>query len=156
MLRRLLLLFLLIAVALFAAACSASNRTNLTDNEHDNVNSEHNETEDNTEHEGSEETSTVPNNGAVIRLISPSDGTTFTVADEIKVEIEVENFPLGQDGNRWHLYVDDTEYAMVIDKNTRDVIRGLEPGEYTITVRLANGEHQDLEDGDSATITVTE
>lgn len=152
MLRKLLLTLLLVALALVAAACSASNNTN-----HNNdVNSEHNHTEENAEHEHDEDAEMVPNNGAIITLLSPADGATFTTDDEIKVEVEVENFSLGQDGNHWHINVGDTEYAMVVGENTSDVIRGLEPGEYTITVRLANGDHQDLEEGDTATITITE
>lgn len=155
MLRKLLLTILLVALALVAAACSAGNATN--NSEHNN--SEHNHAannehgDDEHEHDSSE---MVPNNGAVITLLSPADGDSFTTADEITVEVEVENFNLGEDDNHWHIYVGDTEYAMVVGENTSDVIRGLEPGEYTITVRLANGDHQDLEDGDTATITITE
>lgn len=154
MLRKLLLTILLVALALVAAACSSSNTTNNGNNEHNHANNEEHDHGD-AEHEH-DSTEMVPNNGAVITLLSPVDGDTFTTADEITVEVEVENFNLGEDDNHWHIYVGDTEYAMVVGENTSDVIRGLEPGEYTITVRLANGDHQDLEEGDTATITITE
>ena len=156
MLRKLLITILLVVLALVAAACSSSNNTNNTadDSEHNHAaNNEHDHGDAEHEHGSSE---MVPNNGAVITLLSPTDGDSFTTSDEIKVEVEVENFSLGQDDNHWHIYVGDTEYAMVVGENTSDVIRGLEPGEYTVTVRLANGDHQDLEEGDSATITISE
>ena len=153
MLRKLLLTLLLVALALVAAACSSSNNnTNTTNhNEHSNAEHEHGDAEH--EHDSTE---MAPNNGAFITLLSPADGATFSQDEEIEVAVEIENFAIGQDGNHWHIHVDDTEYAMVMGENTSDVIRGLEPGEYTITVRLANGDHQDLEDGDTATITISE
>lgn len=154
MLRKLYTFMLLAFVAVFAAACSTSNgnTANNTNNNHDN--DENHEHENNHEHEEGESHDMIPNDGAVIRLISPVDGTTFAHDEDIVVEVEVENFAIGQDGNHWHIFVGDSEYAMVMGENTDDVIRGLEPGEHTITVRLANGDHQDLEDGDSVTITV--
>ena len=155
MLRQSLTLSLLIFILLFAAACSPAN--NAANNGHTNNEHTNNEHANNDhEHATDEESATVPNNGAVIHLHAPEDGATFTTAEDITVEIEVENFDLGVDGNHWHIIVDDAEYAMVMGGNTSDVLRGLEPGEYTITVRLSNGDHQDLEEGDSATITITE
>ena len=150
MYRKLSTVLILFLVVIFAAACSSTSN-NDTNHEHANNEGEH-------EHNEAESHDMIPNDGAVIRLISPVNGTTFTTADEIKVEVEVENFPLGQDegGNHWHIFVGESEYAMVVGQNTSDVIRGLEPGEYTITVNLANGDHQDLEDGDSVTVTITE
>ena len=154
MIRKLLITFMLVVLALVAAACSSSNTNNNAEHnnsEHSNAEHDHGDAEH--EHDSTE---MAPNNGAVITLLSPADGDTFTADAEINVAVEVENFSLGADGNHWHIYVGDTEYAMVVGENTSDVIRGLEPGEYTITVRLANGDHQDLEDGDSATITISE
>lgn len=153
MLRKLYIFMLLALVTVFAAACSTSdgNAANNTNNHHNNEDHEH---ENNHEHEEGESHDMIPNDGATIRLISPADGATFAHDEDIVVEVEVENFAIGQDGNHWHIFVGDSEYAMVMGENTDDVIRGLEPGEHTITVRLANGDHQDLEDGDSVTITV--
>lgn len=153
MLRKLYTAMLLVFVVVFAAACSTSegNAANNTNNHHNDENHEH---ENNHEHEEGESDDMIPNDGAVIRLISPADGAIFAQDEDIVVEVEVENFAIGQDDNHWHIIVGDSEYAMVMGENTDDVIRGLEPGEHTITVRLANGEHQNLEDGDSVTITV--
>jgi hypothetical protein len=96
----------------------------------------------------------VPNNGAVVRILSPSDGATFAPDEQIIVEIAVENFSLGVDGNHWHVYLDGTSYGMIMGTSPEHVIRGVEPGVYTLTVRLADGDHRDLEEGDSVQITV--
>ena len=146
--RKLSTILILFLVVIFAAACSSTSN-NDTNHEHANNEGEH-------EHDEAESHDMIPNNGAVIRLISPTEGATFTANEDIVVEVEIENFPVGEEanGNHWHIHVDEAEYAMIMDANTSDVIRGLEPGEYTITVRLANGDHEDLEEGDSAVITV--
>ncbi len=96
----------------------------------------------------------VPNNGAAIQIISPADGAVFNSSDNIVVEVEVTNFTLGEDGNHWHVSVDGANYAMITGIAQDTVLRGLEPGEHTITVAMSNGLHQDLEDGDAITIEV--
>lgn len=96
----------------------------------------------------------VPNNGAAVRILSPSDGATFAPDEQIIVEIAVDNFALGVDGNHWHVYLDATSYGMVMGTSPEHVIRGVAPGAYTLTVRLADGDHRDLEEGDSIQITV--
>lgn len=98
---------------------------------------------------------TVPNNGATIEIISPSDGAIFKVGEEIIVEVEVENFELGVDGNHWHIDNQGVE-LMVMGANTDEVLRDLEAGEHIVKVALSNGNHEELEDGDSITITVEE
>jgi len=147
MYRKLSTVLVLFLVVIFAAACSSSSNNN--NNHGHNNEGEHG-------HDETESHDMIPNNGAIIRLISPTEGATFTTDEEIVVEVEIENFPLGEDGtgNHWHVLVDESEYAMIMNANTSDVIRGLEPGEYTITVRLANSDHQNLEEGDSVVITV--
>jgi hypothetical protein len=37
----------------------------------------------------------IPNNTAVIRLVSPTDGATFEKGSEVEVEIEFDSFELG-------------------------------------------------------------
>lgn len=101
-----------------------------------------------------EEHNLVPNNGAAIQIISPADGAVFNSSDNIVVEVEVTNFALGEDGNHWHVSVDGATYAMIMGVAQDTVLRGLEPGEHTITVAMSNGLHQDLEDGDAITIEV--
>lgn len=155
MLHKLYIFMALAFVAVFAAACSSSTATgNTTNNTNNHDNENHGHGGNNHEHEDDESHDMIPNDGAVIRILSPADGATFAHDEDVVVEVEVENFAIGQDGNHWHILIGDSEYAMVMGENTDDVIRGLEPGEHTITVRLANGDHQDLEDGDSVTITV--
>jgi hypothetical protein len=98
----------------------------------------------------------IPNNGAVIDIISPADDATFQQGEDIVVEVEVENFDLTVEGAHWHLYVDGSVYAQVLEGPTKEVIRGLEPGEHKIETYLGLPTHEELEDGGSITITVTE
>jgi predicted amidohydrolase YtcJ len=99
------------------------------------------------------EMGTVPNNGAVISIVSPVDGDTVA-ADDFVVEVKVENFALGEDGNHWHIMIDGTVWGMTMSEDTTFVVHGVEPGEHVVTVRLANGEHIDLEEGDEITVNV--
>jgi hypothetical protein len=116
---------------------------------------EHDEDMEGMDHdEGGE--ATIPNDGATIRLLSPADHTTVKASDEFLVEVEVENFPLGEEGNHWHIEVDGDVYQMIMGGNTEWSVRGLEPGEHDISVHLSNGTHQQLEDGDSITLIVEE
>jgi hypothetical protein len=108
------------------------------------------------ESEAGDDPARVPNNGAVIEIISPEEGATFTAGEDIVVEVEVTDFTLNEDGSHWHVYVDGESYAMVVGETTTQVIRILDPGEHTITAYLANGDHEDLEDGGEVTITITE
>lgn len=141
----LLALFLLV----FAAACGGTTSGGDANDDHDNglTSDEH---EDEEEHEEGR----VPNNGAVIQIVSPADGATFSSSDSIVVEVEVTNFTLGENGSHWHVAVDGVSYGMVTGTANDTILRGLEPGEHLIEAILANGEHQDLQDGDSITITV--
>ncbi|HSH01164.1 MAG TPA: hypothetical protein VLL52_01510 [Anaerolineae bacterium] len=102
-----------------------------------------------------EEEETVPNEGAVIEIVSPAEGETFTVDDQIKVEVET-NYAIGEEGKHWHIYLDGSSWGMIMGNNKNSVLRGLEPGEHEIMVKLANGEHINLEEGDMVKIMVTE
>jgi hypothetical protein len=101
-------------------------------------------------------TERIPNDGAVIRLVSPEDGAVFNQEDEIKVEIEYEDFELGEDNNHWHIYVDGASPRMIMGKMTEAVLRDLESGQHEISVYLSVGTHEDLEDGAAVTISVLE
>lgn len=96
----------------------------------------------------------LPNNGAVVRLVSPQTGEIFEVGREIKVEIETEQFKLGEAGNHWHVYVDGRSPQMIMGRITETLLRDLEPGQHEISVYLSKGSHQDLAEGDTVTITV--
>ncbi len=97
----------------------------------------------------------IPNEGAVIRILAPADGAIFQTDQEIIVEIETENFALGEDGNHWEIYVDDSSWGSIEGGND-EVLRGLEPGEHEIAVYMSKDTHEQLEDGDSIVITVEE
>jgi hypothetical protein len=110
------------------------------------------EDDDHSDHDDGE-IGTIPNNGAVISITSPADGDTVA-ADDFVVEVNVENFALGEDGNHWHIMIDGTVWGMTMGEDTSFVVNGVEPGEHVVTVTLSNGEHIDLEEGDEITVTV--
>lgn len=144
------LLFILLFTLSVAAACS----TNTTDTETTTEEEQTDEHQEGDDH--AHPADRIPNNGAVIRFVSPTDGAVFKTTDEIPVQVEVENFDLTQDSNHWHISVDGTEWLMVMSGDLNDVIRGLTPGEHEVEVTLSTGEHQDLEEGDTITITIEE
>lgn len=98
----------------------------------------------------------VPNEGAAIRITAPADGATFQAGEQVIVEVEVENFVLGEDGNHWHVYVDDVSWGMVVGGNTDQPLTGLEPGAHEVSAYLSIGTHEEMMDGDSVTIVVEE
>lgn len=159
-------LFVLLLAMLLAVACTpsteegnAANEAQPTEEEveHDEEMPHDEEAEHSDEHEHEEDQSheRVPNNGAAIHILSPVDGATFNAGDEVTVEIEVENFTLGE-GNHWHIYVDGSSWGMVMGENTDDTLRGLETGEHEISVYLSIDTHEELADGDAITIVVEE
>lgn len=96
----------------------------------------------------------LPNNGAVIRIVSPVDGTVCPAGMELEICVELEQFALGQAGCHWHISVDGEPWNMIVDDRLKDVLYGLQPGEHRIEVLLADGEHRDLEEGDAITVVV--
>jgi hypothetical protein len=136
---------LLTLLALLLAACGGRG-----DNEHSSDDRGH----DNNSQEAND--GRVPNNGAAVRIVSPANGDSFSQHDQIIVEIAVENFVVGEDGNHWHIYANGVSQGMIMGQTTEYVLRGLAPGSYTLDVYLAGGDHRDLEDGDSVAIMVTE
>jgi hypothetical protein len=106
------------------------------------------------EHDEHDSGARIPNNGAVIRITAPEDGAVVKAGDDLVVEVETENFVLGEDGNHWHIYVDGESYGMIEGGDLDYVLRGLEPGQYEISAYLSTGTHEELEEGSSITITV--
>ena len=96
----------------------------------------------------------VPNNGAEVKLVSPADGAVLAAGADIPITIETVNFPIGENGNHWHIYLDGTP-IMVMGGNTF-VLQNLSSGQHTIEVFLSLGTHENLEEGDTRTITVEE
>lgn len=145
-------LVLVLVMASVAACASSSGSDATTDQE-----TEHEESEDGGEHEAGEEPERIPNqDGAVIRITSPADGATFKTNEDIVVEVETENFTLGEEGRHWELFVGGASYASVGNGNPDEVLRGLEAGEYEISAFMSLGEHEQFQDGDAITITIEE
>jgi hypothetical protein len=141
-------LLLTLLAALLLVACSPAGETAV-----DHQDTGHNGTDD---HSDQSHGDRIPNNGAVVRIVSPATGDTFARGQEVLVEIETENFPLGEDGNHWHLYVNGESWGMIMGANNTDVLRGLPPGEHEVSVYLSIATHEDLEDGDAVIIIIIE
>ena len=108
------------------------------------------------EHSDDEAANRIPNEGNSIEILSPADGATFANGEDIFVEVAFENFAYGEDGNHWHIYLNDVSYGMVVGLNASETVRGVEPGEYELLVVMANGDHVEYEDGAMIHITVAE
>lgn len=109
---------------------------------------------DSAEESEAEEQVRIPNNGAVIRIVSPADGFVCPAGMEVEVCVELEHFALVQAGCHWHVSVDREPWSMIMDDRLNEVLYGLAPGEHRIEVRLADGEHRDLEEGDEIIVFV--
>jgi hypothetical protein len=158
-LTRFWLLLGLLFTALLLVACSSAGGTEpaaddetMEEMDHEEMGQEH---EDDHEHE--DEHNRIPNEGgATITITSPEEDATFGTLDQVLVEVEVENFELGEDGKHWHVYVDGVSFGMVMGGNTDQALPGLEPDEHEVSVFLSIGTHEEYEDGDSVTIVVEE
>lgn len=135
---------MLIAVT---AACGGSH-----DHDADGDHSHSHEHDDGHEGHG-DAAERVPNEGRVVRIISPANGDTFAEGEEIEIEIETENFDISEEGNHWHYYVGDGGATMITD-GMDDRIRDLEPGEHMLKVFIAGSDHLEFEEGDAVMITV--
>ena len=161
---KLLISLLLILILATAAACSSSSSDSEAEHETDSGEMEEMEHEEGDEHSEEEhedehtdehtDEERVANNGATIAIISPDSGTSFGTGEEVTVEIEVEQFALGEDGNHWHIYVDGTSWGMVVGDRTTETLRGLDSGSHKIEVYLTGGDHIELQDGDTIDVTV--
>ena len=157
-------LFLLISFVLLASACSNLNSTapaqpGESDHEvtHEEDSPGHDTDDKAMDHEDDDHAAgRVPNNGAVVEIISPKDGAEFKEGNDIMVEIETENFELDAEGKHWHIFVDDQSRGMIIGADYDEVVRGLEPGEHEISVFLSIGTHEELEDGATITVNIVE
>lgn len=126
------------------------------ESDHDHELDHDHESDHDHEHGDDEAEGRIANEGALVRITSPADGATFRAGEQIIVEIETENFELGKDGNHWHVYVDGSSWGMIIGANQNEALSGIEPGEHEISVYLSIDTHEELEQGDSITITVAE
>lgn len=150
-------ILLLLAIAAFSACSSPSTETEPNTESGEMEAMEHEEGDEHTEAEHQEEhkeEERIPNEGASIVIISPDSGSAFGTGEEVTVEVEVQQFALGEDGNHWHIYVDGTSWGMVVGGRTTETLRGLDPGAHQIEVYLTDGSHAELQDGDSIDITL--
>ena len=72
------------------------------------------------------------------------------------VEVEVDNFDLTESENHWHVYVDGKTWGMIKGGDTIYVLQGVDAGGHEISVYLATGTHEELEDGSSVTVEMYE
>lgn len=98
----------------------------------------------------------VPNQGAVISILSPQDDMQFNAGDDIPVEVAFENFDLVEEGNHWHIYIDGKSYQMIMGAMTEAIVRDLEPGHHEISVYMSISSHEELQDGAAIHIMVND
>jgi len=93
----------------------------------------------------------IPANGAVVKITAPQDGEVLNVPTVI-VRVETTNWPLGEEGHHWHLYVNGKEQGMSQGNAPALQARDLQPGDNLIEVTLSNELHQELDATDKITI----
>ena len=82
-------------------------------------------------------------NGASVKIISPAHNAVLD-RDSVIVRVETTNWPLGEAGHHFHLYVNGTEQGMSQGNSPALQARDLQPGENTFEVTLSNELHQEL------------
>jgi hypothetical protein len=82
-------------------------------------------------------------NGAAVKIISPAHNAVLD-RDSVIVRVETSNWPLGEAGHHWHLYVNGKEQGMSQGSAAALQARDLQPGENIIEVTLSNALHQEL------------
>ena len=85
----------------------------------------------------------IPANGASVKIIAPTHNTVLD-RDTIIVRVETTNWPLGEEGHHWHLYVNGKEQGMSQGNAPALQARDLQPGDNVIEVTLSNELHQEL------------
>lgn len=122
---------------------AASDDTDMADMDHD----------DHANHEDHDESGRLPNEGAAIRIVSPADGDQVS-AEDFVIEVEIDNFDIGEGDRHWHVYIDGTTWGMIMSQSTSFAVHGVDPGEHEVAVYLSIETHEELEDGDVITVTV--
>ena len=81
--------------------------------------------------------------GAGVKIIAPQDGEVLNRPIVI-VRVETTNWPLGEAGHHWHLYVNGKEQGMSQGNSPALQARDLLPGENILEAVLSNDLHQEL------------
>ena len=81
--------------------------------------------------------------GASVKIMAPKDGEALN-RPLVIVRVETTNWPLGEEGHHWHLYVNGKEQGMSQGNSPALQARDLQPGENIIEVVLSNDLHQEL------------
>ena len=156
------ILILMISGVFFLSACGGGGETVEAQTEGMEMEMDHEDDGEEGDHEeggdehGRADIVMIPNDGASILITAPGGAASFSSEEDVLVEVAVDDFALGDEGNHWHVYVDDVSYGMVMGGSTSQALRGLEPGEHEISVYLSNGGHEELMEGDSILIKVME
>jgi hypothetical protein len=82
-------------------------------------------------------------NGAAVKIIAPQHNAVLD-RDNVIVRVETTNWPLGEEGHHWHLYVNGKEQGMSQGNAPALQARDLQPGDNLIEVTLSNELHQEL------------
>jgi hypothetical protein len=90
-------------------------------------------------------------NGAAIKIVEPQDGDVHN-RPLVIVRVETTNWPLGETGHHWHLYVNGKEQGMSQGNSPALQARDLQPGENVIEAVLSNELHQELNATDKITV----
>ncbi len=83
-------------------------------------------------------------NGAAVKIIAPEHNAVLD-RDNVIVRVETTNWPLGEAGHHWHLYVNGKEQGMSQGNAPALQARDLQPGDNIIEVVLSNELHQELD-----------
>jgi hypothetical protein len=89
----------------------------------------------------------IPANGAAVKIVAPEHNAVLD-RDSVIVRVETSNWPLGEEGHHWHLYVNGKEQGMSQGNNPALQARDLQPGDNIIEVVLSNELHQELNAAD--------
>jgi hypothetical protein len=93
----------------------------------------------------------IPANGAAVKIIAPEHNAVLD-RPMVIVRVEVANWPLGEAGHHWHLYVNGQEQGMSQGNSPALQARDLRPGENIIEAVLSNELHQELNATDTITV----
>ena len=90
-------------------------------------------------------------NGAAVKIIAPQDGEVLN-RPLVIVRVETTNWPLGEEGHHWHVYVNGQEQGMSQGNSPALQARDLQPGDNVIEAVLSNDLHQELNATDKISV----